>query len=120
MDDREFSVVCSAMDDCRRLIAAGKVQRWDVVKWGIAVNLGLAAVSASGAGSILLLFLIAVAVSTGSLSLMWHYNTQITGARDTATRSVKIFEGAGLKYNSLVPGDPAHDYSREKTTTAKS
>ena len=32
--DKELQVIFSALDDQRRLIAAGKVQRWDVVKWG--------------------------------------------------------------------------------------
>ena len=47
MDANDFSVVSSALDDYRRLIAAGKIQRWDVVKWGVTVDLALAAVSAS-------------------------------------------------------------------------
>jgi hypothetical protein len=41
-DDEELKVIYSALDDCRRLIAAGKVQRWDVVKWGVTVNVALA------------------------------------------------------------------------------
>jgi hypothetical protein len=35
MSDRQFQFNTSALDDCRRLIAAGKAQRWDVVKWGV-------------------------------------------------------------------------------------
>ena len=46
-NDKEFQVIVSALDDCRRLIAAGKVQRWDVVKWGPAINIGLATVTAT-------------------------------------------------------------------------
>ena len=41
-DNEELKVIYSALEDCRRLIAAGKVQRWDVVKWGVTVNVALA------------------------------------------------------------------------------
>jgi protein-S-isoprenylcysteine O-methyltransferase Ste14 len=41
-DEEELKVVYSALDDQRRLIAAGKVQRWDVVKWAVTVNVALA------------------------------------------------------------------------------
>jgi hypothetical protein len=50
-NDKEFQVIASALDDCRRLIAAGKMQRWDVVKWGVTVNTALAA-AAAGRGNI--------------------------------------------------------------------
>ena len=43
--DKELQVIFSALDDCRRLIAASKVQRWDAVKWGVTVNVALAAVA---------------------------------------------------------------------------
>jgi hypothetical protein len=48
IDDRKFQVIVSAHDDCRRQIAAGKVQRWDVVKWGVTVNVALATAAAEG------------------------------------------------------------------------
>jgi hypothetical protein len=46
MSDKEFQVLCATLEDQRRLIAAGKAQRWDVVKWGVSINLGLATVAA--------------------------------------------------------------------------
>jgi hypothetical protein len=50
--DNELKVIFSAHDDWRRVIAAGKVQRWDVVKWGVTVNTALAALAANGDNSI--------------------------------------------------------------------
>ena len=47
VNDKEFQVITAALDDCRKLIAAGKVQRWEVVKWGVAVNVGLATAAAA-------------------------------------------------------------------------
>jgi hypothetical protein len=38
-----FDVVLFVFSDTRELIAAGKVQRWDVLKWTVTVNIGLAA-----------------------------------------------------------------------------
>jgi hypothetical protein len=114
MNDREFSVVCSALDDCRRLIAAGKVQRWDVVKWGTAVNLGLATVSAAQFGPPVVLLIIAGIVSIGSLILLLHYNKRMTEARKTATGLVRTLDNAGLKYETLVTGSPAYDYTKQR------
>ena len=33
------------IDDVRRLVAAGKTQRWDIVKWAVTINMALAAAS---------------------------------------------------------------------------
>ena len=46
-DEEELKVVYSALDDQRRLIAAGKVQRWDVIKWAVTVNVALATAAAA-------------------------------------------------------------------------
>jgi hypothetical protein len=45
MNDREFHVACAILDDIRKLIAAGKSQRWDVIKWVVALNAALATAS---------------------------------------------------------------------------
>src|SRR5260221_2580513 len=78
--DKEFQVITAALDDCRRLIAAGKVQRWDVVKWGVAVNVALATATATATAAALAhkplgrpLFLLALAVAIASSLLVGHY-----------------------------------------------
>jgi hypothetical protein len=43
----ELDVTLRLFDDRRALIAAGKVQRWEVTKWVVTVNFALAAASAS-------------------------------------------------------------------------
>jgi hypothetical protein len=45
MTPEEFKFACSSLDDNRKLIAAGKSQRWEVIKWAVALNVGLATVS---------------------------------------------------------------------------
>ena len=44
--DKEFQLASAALENCRRYIAAHKTQRWDVVKWGVSVNLALAVAAA--------------------------------------------------------------------------
>jgi hypothetical protein len=114
-DEEELKVIYSALDDCRRLIAAGKVQRWDVVKWGVAVNVGLATAAAAipfeGAFSFVP-FGLAVLVAVVSWLLVLHYNRRVTGARDTATHLVDQIEKKGINYGSIVGTNVAFDYSK--------
>jgi hypothetical protein len=123
-DEEELKVIYSALDDCRRLIAAGKVQRWDVVKWGVAVNVGLATAAAAipfeGAFNLfglaapfsLIPFLLAVLVAFTSWLLVLHYNRRATGARITATHLVDQMKRKGIDYDSIVGTNVALDYSR--------
>jgi hypothetical protein len=88
VQDQDFQIASLLLQDQQRLIAAGKVQRWDVVKWTIAVNLALATASVSirtdGAGIIIVVFTVLVALGGGAL--VYHYNRRITGARRRAAR----------------------------------
>src|SRR5262245_21877900 len=75
----------SDQSDNQRLIAAGKVQRWEVLKWVTTVNIALATASAviSREGTVLVwqFFLATVVMAVVGLLLLWHYNNRITGAR---------------------------------------
>ena len=44
-DDKLFSTVRASLENERRLIAAGKLQRWDLTKWVVTTNSALAAAS---------------------------------------------------------------------------
>ena len=44
-EDDEIRFALGVLDDHRRLIAAGKTQRWDIVKWAVTVNIALAGAS---------------------------------------------------------------------------
>jgi len=106
METIDYAIVSSALDDCRRLIAAGKIQRWDTVKWGVTVDLGLAAVSAALTSANFVrsfaLFVLAAAVSFAAWYLMRHYNRRITGARRDATRLARVLTQNGIKFDELV------------------
>jgi hypothetical protein len=67
VQDQDFAIASLLLQDQQRLIAAGKVQRWDVVKWTIAINLALATASVSigkpGVGVIIVFFTVLVAAA---------------------------------------------------------
>ena len=114
-DEEELKVIYSALDDCRRLIAAGKVQRWDVVKWGLTVNVALATAAAAipfEGAFIFIPFGLAVLVAVTSWLLVLHYNRRATGARDTAKHLVEQMNGKGINYNNIVGTNVEVDYSQ--------
>jgi hypothetical protein len=45
--EAQYKVLEAWHSDSRALIAAGKVQRWEVVKWAVTANVALAAVGAN-------------------------------------------------------------------------
>jgi hypothetical protein len=76
---------CSRLDDDRRLIAAGKAQRWEVFKWTVALNLGLSGTfavldRAKGGLSFFLAFSAAVAILGEALFL--YYNSHMARVRE--------------------------------------
>lgn len=87
MTPGDFKIACISLEDCNRLIAAGKIQRWGVVKWAVTTNLALATASillrAAHAGGLFAFFSILVAAAGGGL--VYHYNRRMTGARANAT-----------------------------------
>src|SRR5262249_32659896 len=129
---KELQVISSALDDCRRLIAAGKVQRWDVVKWGVTVNVALATAVAAippfrdftffiglpvlagvAVPFSLIPFLLAMLVAFTSWLLVSHYNARVTGARKTATHLVDQMKTKhNIDYDSIIGTNVGFDYSK--------
>jgi hypothetical protein len=69
-------------DDRRALIAAGKLQRWEVVKWAVTANFALGAVSAGiQKGLHGLFFVFSVGIAIIAIVLLWHYNSRMTRVR---------------------------------------
>jgi hypothetical protein len=124
-DEEELKVIYSALDDQRRLIAAGKVQRWDVVKWGVTVNVALATATAliqfKGAFDVCGLavpfsfipVILAMTVAVVSLVLVLYYNKSATDARSDATHLVnQMKDKHEIDYSSIVGKDLASHYSK--------
>jgi len=105
VQDHDFAIASLLLQDQQKLIAAGKVQRWDVVKWTITVNLALATASAGigkpGTGVIIFFFTVLVAAS-GSY-LVYHYNKRMTGARRDAAKVTAYFRDAGIDLSKIIP-----------------
>jgi hypothetical protein len=95
-----------------------------VVKWSVAVNVGLATATAAipfkGAFNLfglavpfsLIPFLLSVLVAFTSWLLVLHYNRRATGARTTTTHLVDQMKRKGIDYDSIVGTNVAFDYSR--------
>jgi len=124
-DEEELKVIYSALDDCRRLIAAGKVQRWDVVKWGVTVNVALATAAAlipfKGAFDVCGLavpfsfipFGLAVVVALVGLVLVLYYNCRMTEARKDAERLIgRMKEKHDIDYEDIIGKAVASHYAR--------
>lgn len=76
-----FQVVDSWVNDARARVAAGKLQRWDIVKWAITVNLALATASVGLQKSPRLFFIFAVLMAAIAGALVWHVTLRMTRAR---------------------------------------
>src|SRR6516162_8235488 len=80
----ETGILLALHQDTSKLIAAGKVQRWEVVKLVLAVNVALATASLAPVfhgGSRFLILLFALAISIFGTWLLTHYNSRMTAAR---------------------------------------
>ena len=86
--DRDVDALLSAIDDYRAVIAAGKVQRWDVVKWVVLINLGFATASVTPLQRPGLFAGLAYVVAVIGIALVIHYNTRMT-ALAAPSRSLK-------------------------------
>jgi hypothetical protein len=69
------------MDDARRLIAAAKIQRWDVVKWVITAVFALTTAEIAIGRSRSVFVLLSALMAALGVALVWHYNRRATGAR---------------------------------------
>jgi hypothetical protein len=107
MNDQEFQIACGILDDNRRLIAAGKLQRWDAVKWAVTVNLALAATSVAlrqhqetnqRGGIFLLLALLVVVIA---MILVAVINRRLTKTRRDGIEVDDNLEKSGINFATI-------------------
>ena len=106
MNQHEFQVCCAILDDCRRLIAAGKVQRWDVVKWAVTVNLALATASialTSVRGGILALSMFVAVVAA---LVVLYYNDRMTKTRNDSVGIEKYLMNNDVNFKAITGKEP--------------
>jgi hypothetical protein len=106
MNDQEFQIACLYLQDCQRLIAAGKLQRWDVVKWTLTVNFALATASGIAHKAQGFFLFLSVLVAVLGFILIVHYNQRITRAREDSNKPVTYLMNNGIKIEA-IGGSPA-------------
>jgi len=78
----QLDVVLRLFDDCRALIASGKIQRWEVTKWAVTANITLA-VASKAVEQFKPFFLVYSFIATViGIALLWHYNERMTKVRN--------------------------------------
>jgi len=77
----ETDTVLRLFDDRRNLLAAGKIQRWELVKWAVTANVALGAASGSIREMQGMFLAYAVLIAVMALILLWHYNQRMTLVR---------------------------------------
>lgn len=106
MNEHDFQCASAMLDDQRKLIAAGKLQRWDVVKWAVTVNIALAAASIGfqdSASAGMQLFVLAAIVAVIGLGMMLYYNLRLTRTRNGSVITEKYLTNNGIEF-SIISG----------------
>jgi hypothetical protein len=87
-------------------IAAGilpRTKRWDAVKWGVSVNLALAAAAAIPALAEIQIYLLVLSrgVAAASWLLVLHYNRRVAGIRKQVVIIIAWMKERGVDYDSI-------------------
>jgi hypothetical protein len=113
-NQNEFAVALSALEDNRNMIAAGKVQRWDVVKWAVTVDLALSAAAITLRANNRAFFVVATMTSIAAWLLVWHYNRRMTGARTMAKTLIEWLKENGIDYSQIQKVDIPQAYKQKR------
>jgi len=110
-DDIRFAM--GVIDDDRRLIAAGKTHRWDMVKWAVTVNMALAGASVTlrqdgNAKGLFCLLAVGVVILSGLL--LWEINRRMTKARNDSLKPLKFLIDQGVNVVRVTGSAPPEKY----------
>jgi hypothetical protein len=104
--EKDFAIAVGILEDSRKLIAAGKIQRWDVVKWSVTVNIALAVPAVASTTltdwSRYCLLILSAVVAFASWRLVVHYNRRMTGAQKQAVTVVKWLSCKGIDHDAIA------------------
>ncbi|HEY7414919.1 MAG TPA: hypothetical protein VH593_06990 [Ktedonobacteraceae bacterium] len=93
IDPQRFQVIQAQVEDGRRIIAALKIQRWEVLKWAVALNVGLVtAWIALKTDRTLTFTWLSAGVGVAAAILILHYNKRAAGARIDLDRSLALLK----------------------------
>jgi len=88
VDAQRFDFIKGGLDDCRRLIAAAKTQRWEALKWAVALNVALAGAAGIKDSPVSATWVLATSSSVAAIgmALIVHFNRRARDARRDAAR----------------------------------
>jgi hypothetical protein len=104
MTDKEFQIAVLYLQDYQRLIAAGKSQRWDVVKWVFTVNTALGVASAVAQRAQEYVFGLSLLIAVLGWILISHYDHRVKGARQESDKPVQYLKNQGIDIDSITGG----------------
>jgi hypothetical protein len=112
-EEKEFAIAVGILEDSRKLIATGKIQRWDVVKWSVTVNIALAVAAAAPALAEvrLCLLILSWGVAYASWRLVVHYNQRMTDTQGQVKTVVKRLRDKNVDYNAIADHNVEDGYS---------
>jgi len=104
MKDREFQFACAVLDDHQSLIAAGKTQRWEVVKWAFTLNVALTAASIAlvNVTAAALFFYLSIAMAITAALLVAYYNDRMTRVRRDAFITQKYLAAQKIDFEEIT------------------
>jgi len=113
-EDDEVRFALSVLDDHRRLIAAGKTHRWDIVKWAVTVNMALAGASVTlkhqDENATGLFFFLTLGVVTLCGWLMAEITRRMTAARNDTLAPLKYLSERGINSGNVTGKAPPERY----------
>jgi hypothetical protein len=102
------------LDDHRRLIAAGKTHRWDIVNWAVTINTALAGASVTlkhqGGNATELFWWLALGVVILSVCLMWEITRRMTVMRNDSRAPEKFLSEHGINVVRITGKEPPEEY----------
>jgi hypothetical protein len=112
--DRDFELAMTVLKDNQSYLADHKGRRWEVLKWGVSLNLAFATASAfkTERSEFLsfFLFVVGMAMSLTSIALIVHLNRRMTRTRERAKRVAIWLEHNGLDVEGIMGEKPVNFY----------
>jgi len=128
-DEQNFDFAMAILADSQAYIADHKKRRWEMVKWGVSVNLAFATATAvkSQRDDYLsfFLFVMGMAISLASVYIIVHLNRRMTRTRLQGKRVSIWLEDKGVDVEGITGEKPRdayplgekHDYAEMWTAT---
>jgi hypothetical protein len=111
-DDIRFAL--SVIDDNRRLIAAGKAYRWDVVKWAVTLNVALAGASIAlrqqHVEVSVLFFFFAIGVAILAALLISEVTRRMTVTRNDGVAPEQYLIAHNIDVKGIIGKEPAREF----------